>query len=205
MYLKFNCNIWGMSGRKCLLFVVMAVLLFASCQNETYMPKPRGYYRISVRDTSYQLFSDVAPFTFEHSAWSYVDTIQRHNEKYWLNLVYPQQNAVVFLTYKSLKEAKLEDCINDSRTMAMKLIDRADDIQDHNIYDTANFVYGKIYEIIGNDAACPYQFWITDRENHFIRASLYFNCPPRNDSLAPIINHIKKDMLHLIETFAWKK
>jgi gliding motility-associated lipoprotein GldD len=118
--------------------------------------------------------------------------------------VYPKQNAVVFLTYKSLKTAKLEDCINDARTMAMKLIDRADDIQDHTILDTANALYGKIYEIIGNEAACPCQFWITDKENHFIRASLYLNCPPQNDSLAPIIDYIKKDMLHLIETFSWK-
>jgi gliding motility-associated lipoprotein GldD len=195
-----------MVQKKDIVGLALLLLFFATaCQNEVYTPKPRGYYRISVKDTSYKLFSDIAPFSFEYSAWAYVDTIQRPNEKYWMNLVYPKQNAVVFITYKSLKSDNLEDCVNDSRTMAYKQISKADDIQVHTIFDTASAVYGNIYEIFGNEAACPYQFWITDKQKHFFRASLYFNCTPQNDSLAPIINHLKKDMLHLIGTFAWKK
>ena len=185
------------------IIAVFVLVLFTACQNETYTPKPRGFYRISVKDTVYQQFTDAAPFSFEYSAYAFVDTIHKPNEKYWLNLVYPQQNAVVFITYKSLIHNKLDSCINDARTLVFKQINKADDIQISTIFDTANAVYGTIYEILGNDAACPYQFWITDKKNHFFRASLYFNCTPQNDSLAPLIDYIKKDMLHLVETFAW--
>lgn len=202
-YLKLDCH--KMGGVFNCAVIALLLSMLASCQNETYTPKPRGYYRISVKDTTCQLFSGTAPFSFEYSAWAFIDTIHRPNEKYWMNLVYPQLNATVFMSYKSLASNQLDSCINDSRTLALKQIDKADDIQEFIIFDTTNTKFGKIYEIIGNEAACPYQFWVTDRKNHFFRAALYINCTPQNDSLAPIINYLKKDMLHLIGTFGWKK
>ena len=189
-----------------LLFILIA------CQNEIYTPKPRGYYRITLKDTTYQPFSEIAPFSFTYSATAFVENTDnpnkedRKNDKdIWMNLVYPQLNAIVFITYKPLRYYELDSCINDARTLALKQIKKADDIQESTIWDTTNAIYGKIYEIIGNDAACPYQFWMTDKKNHFLRASLYFNSTPQNDSLAPIIDYLKNDMLHLIETFSWKK
>ena len=182
------------------------LLLFAvtACQNETYTPKPRGYFRISVKDTTYQLFSDAAPFSFEYSHFAVIDAVHKPNEKHWMNLRYPSLNADIFITYKSLNTYRLDSCINDARTMLSKQIDKADDIQESIVSDTLNAVYGKIYEIIGNEAACPYQFWLTDKKNHFFRAALYFNSTPQNDSIAPIIDYLKKDMLHLIGTFSWE-
>jgi len=185
--------------------ICLALLLFiiTACQNEPHTPKPRGYFRIDIKDTTYQLFSN-APFSFEYSCFAVINPIDRPNEKHWMNLKYPQWNADLFITYKSLKSNNLEDCINDSRTLALKQINKADDIQESLIFDSLNAVYGRIYEVIGNEAACPYQFWLTDKENHFFRASLYFNSTPHNDSIAPIIDYLKKDMLHLIGTFSWK-
>jgi gliding motility-associated lipoprotein GldD len=72
-----------------------------------------------------------------------------------------------------------------------------------HILDTTVNLYGKIYEAVGNDAACSFQFWVTDRQKHFFRGSLYLNQVPQNDSHAPVINYLKKDMMHLIETFRW--
>lgn len=181
------------------------LLLFAitACQNETYTPKPRGYFRITVKDTTYQLHSN-ATFSFEYSRIAVIDTIQKANEKHWMYLRYPQLNADIYITYKSLKTCDLNNCITDSHTFVYKQSAKADDIQESFISDSLSAVYGMIFEIIGNEAACPYQFWVTDRKNHFVRAALYFNSVPQNDSLAPIIDYLKKDMLHIIETFAWK-
>jgi len=186
--------------------VGLILLLFTvtACNNEVYTPKPRGYYRISVKDTTYQKFASIAPFSFEYSCLAIINAIDRPNEKHWMNLRYPQFDADLFISYKSLKICELESCINDSRTLALKQIDKADDILESIILDSLNALYGKIYEILGNEAACPYQFWLTDRKNHFLRASLYFNSTPHNDSIAPIIDYLKKDMLHLIETFSWE-
>jgi gliding motility-associated lipoprotein GldD len=72
------------------------------------------------------------------------------------------------------------------------------------ITDSIAGVFGMIYKIEG-DAACPYQFYLTDNNQHFFRAALYFNFKPNYDSLYQVVNFLEADMDHMIETFEWKK
>jgi gliding motility-associated lipoprotein GldD len=65
-------------------------------------------------------------------------------------------------------------------------------------------VIAVLFEIKGN-AATPYQFFATDSTTHFLRGSLYFNVYPNKDSLAPVVDFVKKDIFRLIETLEWKK
>ena len=184
------------------LFLLAGLFLY-SCQEEIYTPKPRGYFRIDVKDTTYQSLQGNYPYSFEYSKAAFVDSLQR-KEDYWINLIYPELNSILFITYRIVDDTNLNHLIDDSRTIVYKQLAKADDILESHIVDSTNHLYGKIYETLGNDAACPFQFWVTDRENHFFRASLYLNNTPQNDSLAPIIDYLKKDMFHLIETFNWK-
>ncbi|MDR1879227.1 MAG: gliding motility lipoprotein GldD [Bacteroidales bacterium] len=183
--------------------VLFSMLCFA-CEREVYMPKPRGYFRIDIQDTTYQELKGTYPYAFEYSHKAFVDPLE-NREQYWINLIYPELDAVLFITYKDVGNTTLDDLINDARTMALKQIVKADDIIESYILDSASNLYGRIYETVGNDAACPFQFWVTDREDHFLRGSLYLNHVPQNDSLAPVINYLKKDMLHLIRTFKWNE
>ena len=183
--------------------ILIAGLFFASCSDDIYTPKPRGFFRLDVKDTTFQSLIGSYPYTFEYSDAAFVDSLYP-NEKYWINVIYPELNSILFITYKIVDDTNLNYLIDDSRIIVYKQIAKADNILESSIIDTAAHLYGKIYEAIGNDAACPFQFWVTDRENHFFRASLYMNNVPQNDSLAPIINYLKKDMMHLIETFAWR-
>jgi hypothetical protein len=41
-------------------------------------------------------------------------------------------------------------------------------------------------------------------DHHFLRGALYFNTAPNIDSMGPVVDFVKKDMDHLIETFQWK-
>jgi hypothetical protein len=38
-----------------------------------------------------------------------------------------------------------------------------------------------------------------------MRAALYFEKPIKGDSLVPVINYIKKDMLHALNTLRWNE
>ncbi|MCR5455573.1 MAG: hypothetical protein K6F33_11355, partial [Bacteroidales bacterium] len=64
-------------------------------------------------------------------------------------------------------------------------------------------VYGLLYGIKGN-VASPLQFYITDSTRHFLRGSLYFNCSPNKDSLAPSVEFVRQDIERLFETLIWK-
>jgi gliding motility-associated lipoprotein GldD len=185
-----------------IIVIISVCFFFVACSEEFYTPKPRGFFRIDIQEANYTSLKRNYPYFFEYSNLAYIDSLHGR-EQYWINLEYSDLNATLHITYKSVITNSLTDLINDSRTLVFKQIIRADDVLESHILDTTTNLYGKIYETIGNDAACPFQFWVTDRRKHFLRGSLYLNQVPQNDSLAPIINYLKKDMMHLIETFKW--
>ena len=54
------------------------------------------------------------------------------------------------------------------------------------------------------DVPSQFQFTITDSTKNFLRGALYFNTKVQNDSLEPAIEYMKKEIMHLINTFEWK-
>ena len=48
-----------------------------------------------------------------------------------------------------------------------------------------------------------FHFTMTDSAKHFLRGALYFNTQVQNDSLAPAIEYMKRDMMHIINTLEW--
>ena len=184
---------------------VWLMMIWACQPKEVYMPKQRGYYRMVIPDTGYQLLSKEYPYSFEYSQYAYIDDYDLHDSaQYWINVAYPQLNAVIYISYHNFHgDSALNVMINDSRSMVFKQISKADDVIESVIQDDSANVYGKTYEIKGNEAACPFQMWMTDKKKHFFRASLYFGCKPNNDSLQPAIDYISKDIMHMINTFKW--
>jgi len=49
-----------------------------------------------------------------------------------------------------------------------------------------------------------YQFHVSDSAKHFLRGALYFKTATQNDSLRPVIDYIKQDVRHLLETLEWE-
>jgi hypothetical protein len=45
---------------------------------------------------------------------------------------------------------------------------------------------------------------VTDSTKHYLRGSLYFDAEPNPDSLAPVVEFFRNDIIHLIETLKWK-
>ena len=185
------------------IFVLILIILF-SCQNG-YVPKPRGYYRIDFPAKEYRKFDTTFPYTFEYPVYSkIVRDSSRMAEPYWINIIYYPFNAQLHISYKTIKN-NLATYLNDSHTLVNKHIPKANAISQREYVDTIENVYGLVYEISGSDAASAYQFYLTDSIKNFVRGALYFDLVPNNDSLAPVINLLKKDIEHMIMTFRWKK
>ena len=91
---------------------------------------------------------------------------------------------------------------NDAFSLANKHNIKANYIDELPI-EKPNGVRGFVFNIEG-PVASPFQFYLTDVEDqHFLRASLYFNTQARPDSLAPVLDFVKTDLMHLINTFEW--
>jgi gliding motility-associated lipoprotein GldD len=185
------------------LFIAVLIAL-ASCQN-SYVPKPRGYYRIDFPEKVYQRFDTTFPFTFEYPVYSKIfRDSSKLAEPYWFNIVYYPYNAQLHVSYKVINK-NLASYLNDAHTLVNKHIPKANAISQREYDDAAEKVFGLVYEISGSDAASTYQFYLTDSTRNFVRGALYFDLVPNNDSLAPVIDFLKKDVEHMIATFRWKK
>ena len=183
---------------------IMVLLLAAGCSAD-HTPKPRGYYRIDFPEHTYQPFDKAFPYAFEYPAYAQVvpDT-NPLAEPYWVNVTWPRYRAQLHLSYKPV-HGNLGGYLEDSRTMVNKHIQKANAITQQEYIDTVRNVYGLTYAIKGSDAASPFQFYLTDSTAHFVRAALYFDVVPNNDSLEPVIAFLKEDISHMIATFRWKK
>ena len=170
------------------------------------MPKPKGYNRIDLPDHKYQSIEDVHPYKFEYSKHAQVrpDTSWM-SEPHWIHLVYKDLGADVQLTYKSLEQNndKLRELLNDSYKLTSKHQIKAYAI-DESILQTPKGHTAVIAELSG-EVPSQFQFYSTDSSNHFLRGALYFPTATKNDSLQPIIDFIKVDIIHLLNTLEWKE
>lgn len=190
-----------------LLFITFC---FLACGEEPIiLPKPRAYPRIDFPEKAYQQFDAAyCSFTFQYPVYTEVvqDTSffdEKPVHPCWFDLFYPAFDARLHFTYASVDGVEK---LNELRTDAFELVDwqnkRANYIEEIGIQKPEAQVEGVAFDISG-PAASPFQFYLTDNEQHFVRASLYFNTHINPDSLAPMYDFVKMDISKLIDTFEW--
>jgi len=192
------------------ILFLMPLLLLLACGGESVStPKPRAYPKVEYPDKVYQQFDkDYCNFTFEYPAYtmvqqdtSFFDEAPAH--PCWFDIYYPNFDSRVYMTYYPISDAK---SFEELKTDAFELADwhnkKANYIDELRI-QRDNGVSGFAFVIEG-PAASPFQFYLTDSTQHFLRGSLYFNTKVRPDSLAPVYKFVEADLLHLIETFEWE-
>ncbi|WP_159474476.1 gliding motility lipoprotein GldD [Dyadobacter sp. 3J3] len=188
------------------LLVLFSSFLF-SCgdDQQAYVPRPKGFNRIDLPTQAYQKLTEKHPYTFEYSKSARIvpDTFATA-QKDWIFVYYPQFKANIQLTYKDINNdpKRLQDYINDSFKLTGKHQVRASSIQAQKLV-TTNDLTVMIFKIEG-DVPSPYQFYTTDSTKHFLRGAIYFSTATKNDSLAPVVNFIQKDMIHLLNTLRWR-
>ena len=186
-------------------FVYIAVLVLAlSACGKVSSPRPYGYYRITVPDTAYTDFASLYPrypYSFALSANAQVK--ERKDEPYWINIYYPTLDATVHCSYKPVHN-NLRELTNDALEFVYRNASFANAIPESDYSHPEANVYGVLFDLEGNTASSC-QFFVTDSTRHFFRASVYCNCPPNADSLAPVYEYLRKDIIKMVETFEWKR
>lgn len=182
--------------------VLVLLSLMASCK-QSYTPKPTGYLKVNYPEKKYQLYNDQEFFQFEIPAYARVEIDEGpRGEKGWINVDIPQLNGTIHMSYKPVND-QLNALITDSRELVYKHTVKAHGIEETPFIERDQKRFGMVYDLKG-DVASAVQFFITDSTDHFLRGSLYFNCRPNRDSLNPVIDFLREDIIHLIETTQWK-
>jgi gliding motility-associated lipoprotein GldD len=191
------------------LLLILAIFSFFSCR-EVSVPKPKGYFRIDLPPKKYIVFNETGqgdnlPLKFEYPVYGNIsEKVDDKSEPGWFNIEFPAYKARIYLTYKDVG-ADLEGLIEQTYTMNVKNhITKADAINEQLINDVGNRIFGILYDLKGNTASAV-QFYVTDSVKHYLRGSLYFESEPNADSLSPVIDFFREDVVHLIETLKWKE
>lgn len=183
--------------------VFLALLVLAVSCKESYTPKPVGYLKIDYPEKSYRLYDDQEFYQFEIPEYATIEQDPGSMaEEGWINVSVPQLNGKIHLSYKAV-DGQLNALITDSRELVYKHTVKAQGIVETPFIQRDQKRFGMIYDLKG-EVASAVQFFVTDSSDHFLRGSLYFNCRPNRDSLNPVIDFLREDILHLIETTQWK-
>ncbi len=176
----------------------------AKC-SEDYVPKPKGYNRIDLPEFAYQTLPDTMPYRFDYSQFASLSRDSFHLAgRYWTNLNYYGFDALIQITYKDLRDPDndIRLLLDDAYELSSRHNTKAYSIEESII----NLPSGQRASVIELDGEVPsqFQFFTTDTSRHFLRGALYFNRANKNDSLSPIIEYIKTDVIQMLNTLEWK-
>ncbi len=191
--------------------LLLILLSFNFSCREISVPKPKGHFRIDLPQKEYRLFSEkpgmknYIPVSFEYPVYGNI-TFQKEKgaESGWFNIEFPRYKAKIYLTYKDINNDFGELMEQTYKMNVKNHIAKADAINEQEFNNAREKVYSVLYDLKGNTASAV-QFYATDSTKHYLRGSLYFASEPDADSLAPVIDFFRGDIVHLIETLKWDK
>jgi gliding motility-associated lipoprotein GldD len=180
--------------------MLIICLTLTACGGD-YIPKPKAYMRIELPTSKeYKTFDSLPyPYTFEYPGYSrIVSDVQKH----WLNVEFPAQNSIVYLSYNN--NISLDSNIAATLFFIERHLVKSTGIEQISYSDFDNRIFGTVFYLKGRDVASTMQFYLTDSTRQFIRGAFYINSRPNNDSLSPVVDLIQDDIMHLIQTFRWR-
>ncbi len=181
------------------------MLMFLTACGGDYLPRPMGYNRIDLPEHAFESLKGEFPYAFEKPQAALVEQDSFNlNEKAWINLNYENMGAKVHLTYLPLGRSggDVKLVLNDAINLTAKHQIKAYGIEESVLLTPKGYT-GVVAELSG-EVPTQFQFFVTDSTRNFLRGALYFDTAMKNDSLAPVIEHIKIDMMHLINTLEFR-
>lgn len=184
-----------------IIVIILASIIVYGCNEQSYTPKPRGYYRITFPKKDYQTQSVKGEYKLTYPTYAKLVKPKKDND--WVNVDFQRLNAQINITYKDFK-GDFNRLSEESRKWVYNHTSKADAISEKPFVNRPKKVYGMLYKIEGNTASSM-QFYMTDSIGKFIRGALYLKITPNKDSLAPVLKFLEHDVIHMMETFEWEK
>jgi len=193
-----------------IILILIGLFIFASCEDQGLpTPKPRMYPRVKYPVKEFGAFKEsYCQFSFSQPLYAKVKKEEYYFEgkpldPCWFDLEIKALNTTIHCSYYPINKPKdFEDYVNDAFKLTGKHNVRAEYI-DEILVDNQKGVTGILFELTG-PVASPLQFFLTDSTSHFFRGSVYFNSEVNRDSILPVYDFVKEDVLEMIETFEWK-
>jgi gliding motility-associated lipoprotein GldD len=177
---------------------LFVLVLLASCAE--YTPKPHGYPKIEFPEKEFETFKNECPFEFDKPVYSHMiaDTGD-HTQKCWYNLFFPSFDATLHLSYKYFEDKnQLDSMMEDAYKLVFKHTIKAEEIDESAL--TTPFGNNGVFYTISGNTATPFNFFISDEKHHYMRGAFYFNNHTERDSVMPVVDFVKADVMQMIKS-----
>jgi gliding motility-associated lipoprotein GldD len=183
------------------------MILLSACSGNGVedIPRPHGYPRLSMPEKQYRNWDSGCTYGFSIPSYALMERDPAYTtEPCWFNLYFAPFDATLHITYHRFDNLiQYDSLFADSRRFAFKHTGKAEDIIQRPLQNEDRSATGFAYDITGNTAT-NFSFFLTDSNRHFFRGALYFNQKTDADSVAPVLQFIRKDLEHLIHSFRWR-
>ena len=187
------------------IYSFLLVISILSACTQIYTPKPTGFIRIEPPVARYMHFNEVElPYTFNISQYSIIELPPTDSAVHWINIDYPDYDAIIYCSYKQIVPQTLNEHIEECIKLSERVARNASAITERSYENEKDNVYASLFFIEG-ETASPVQFMLTDSISHFFRGALYYKYKCNADSIAPVTNYLINDITEIIQTFHWKK
>lgn len=184
--------------------IILLTILFTSCEDTKFVPKPPTYLRLELPDHNYETYSDDCPYTFEISElYSVENSPEENGQTCHKRINLGPLNGMAYIRYWDIGDKPLAFYVNGANDEIDRHKLKADNIVNEQMLRHEDRVFGTFFELQG-DVATPFQFYLTDSTSNFMYCEVLFNSTPNYDSLRPTLDYVKKDLKHFMQTFKWK-
>lgn len=195
-------------ARTKLFMVVYAVMLLVVSVSVTDCSEKKNdrseKTSLSLPEAVYTLSPDSFPFRFKVSGQAEFSARKTKEGEYFCDLDYPGLQAHIYCTWHSISPGSFPKLAEESHRLAYQHTSVADAIKEKMYSDDSRKAYGILYDIEGK-VATPLQVGLTDSVSYFFNASLYFDGAVNSDSIAPVLDYIRKDVVRMMESFQAKR
>jgi gliding motility-associated lipoprotein GldD len=202
--MKNNARMQTHELRNVFLLFLGVFFFCAACQPH-YIPKPIGYPRMDFPEKDYQTFSSGCPFTFEYPQYAKINRDSTGtNPPCWINVEFPTYKAQLHISYFPITPyTPLQELVADAHKFAQSHAAKSGGMVYQSFAYPLNRVEGEWFELPG-EVASSYQFFATNRSQHYLRAALYLQESAPRDSVQPALDFIEEDLWMLLSTLQWQ-
>lgn len=185
-------------GIYALLLFLITILAF-NCSHIT--KKDADRQTVIFPEPVYEMTPETLPFRFAISDQATFKSRETKPGEYFCDVIYPALHAQVYCTWHAMTPDKLPIMLEESRRMAFQHTAVATAIREERFANDFTRVFATVYNIDGESVATPIQLGLTDSVSYFFNASLYIHPLPAQDSVAPLLDYLRNDLLYLINSF----
>ena len=183
-----------------LALAFISVLFLQSCEEVTY-PRPRGYPRIDLPTHSYLKYDNPScPFSLEYPEG--MKAMNESGDSCIVDFYWPEYDFYWHMTYRHIPTSGKTRMQHEDeyRKLVMKHTIKMSHLNEL-VLEGENGD-GILYEVFG-EVGAPAQMIYGD-STHLLMTAFYFEEAINQDSLSPLIEHVKEDMRHMAGSITWK-